>query len=84
MWSLRWVAIALLVAACADSTLARKSPNADIIEEHYVYGPEAGQYSSDVLEDARLDVVSTQYHHHLNFSPCCPTAEDLLLRVAGK
>ncbi|XP_059046419.1 lipase 1-like [Achroia grisella] len=54
-----WKAGALIVAiVCASVTpgLARRSPNADLVEEYFSKDPEFGRYSNNLLEDALLDV----------------------------
>ncbi|XP_053612295.1 lipase 1-like isoform X3 [Plodia interpunctella] len=53
MWITR---CAFVFLACASVVIARRSPNADEIEEYYLRGPEAGRYSNDLIEDALLDV----------------------------
>ncbi|XP_026752173.1 lipase 3-like [Galleria mellonella] len=50
------VSVVAIVCASVAPGLARRSPNADLIEEYYVKGPEAGRYSNNLLEDAMLDV----------------------------
>nr|UXP71923.1 esterase [Manduca sexta] len=43
-----------LVLVCVSAVAARRSPNADYIDE--LESTRQGRYSSDILEDARLDV----------------------------
>lgn len=50
----------LLLAGCVAVVLGGKSPHADYVNELFARNPSA-RYSSDIHEDARLDVVSLFY-----------------------
>lgn len=57
----------VLILGLAGLSYGRTSPHADLIEQYYKNGPEAGRYSNNLLEDALLDVVSDYYFNWLRY-----------------